>query len=127
MSEATETTSKLVEVPMVVHMPPTSVAKPIGINTPEGERLVRNETLTNTGSSSTTTGVLFINALNTAPITSVSNKDSNGLMRQSFASERPMGSSAPVRTNACPAIIKAHTAISASCPNPENSSMEWNF
>ena len=114
MSAATETTNKFVEVPIVVHIPPTSVAKPIGINTPEGERFVRNETLTKIGNSSTTTGVLLINALSTAPSTSVNNKDNIGLMRHSFASDRPIGSSAPVRTNACPAIINAHTAISAS-------------
>ena len=37
MSAATDTTSRLVEVPMVVAVPPISVANPIGISTADGE------------------------------------------------------------------------------------------
>ena len=100
MSAATETTKRFVEVPIVVHIPPTSVANPIGINTPEGERLVRKETLIKIGSNSTTTGVLFTKALNTAPISKVRSKEIFGLSCQSLASDLPIGSSAPVRTRA---------------------------
>ena len=39
-SAATETTSRLVEVPMVVVMPPMRVAKPIGISTEEAGDLL---------------------------------------------------------------------------------------
>ena len=81
-------------------MPPTSVAKPIGISTPEDERLVRKETLIKIGNKSTTTGVLLTNALNTAPMSSVINKEIIGLTCHSLASDLPIGSNAPVRTKA---------------------------
>ena len=55
-------------------------------------------------------GVLLTKALSMAPITNVAKKDNSGLIDQSFANCRPMGSSAPVRTSACPAIINAQTA-----------------
>jgi len=103
---------------MVVAMPPTSVAKPIGISTPEADLPVRRLTLTRIGNSSTTMGVLLTKALRVPPTTRVSNSEKAGLMRHIFASTRPTGSSAPVRTIPCPAIINAQTATSASWPNP---------
>lgn len=122
MSAATDTTSRLVEVPMVVLMPPTSVAKPIGINIPEADVFVRNETLIRIGSNSTTIGTLFTKALSIAPTISVNSSESCGLIRHRRARPRPTGSRAPVRTSPCPAIMSAVTATRASWPKPRKKS-----
>ena len=98
MSAATATTSRLVEVPMVVLMPPIRVDMPIGINIPELLVLVRIDTEIRIGSNNTTIGVLFKKALNIAPISRVASNDSIGAIRHNFASVRPIGSSAPVLT-----------------------------
>ena len=119
ISEATLTTNKLVDVPIVVVIPPNRVAKPIGIKMPEGDVLVRKATLSMIGSNSTTIGVLFTTALSKAETINVINTDSNGLMAQIFAKPRPTGSSAPVRTMPYPTTIRPHTAINASWPKPE--------
>ena len=107
---------------MEVLMPPTSVAKPIGISIPVAGIWVRNETLTRIGSNSTTIGTLFTKALSMAPTISVSSSDSCGLMRHRRASPRPTGSRAPVRTRPCPAIMSAATATRASWPKPRKKS-----
>ena len=99
---------------MVVLMPPTRVAKPIGISMPEAGVPVRSDTLIRIGSSSTTIGTLLTKALRPPPISRVSNSDSDGATPQARASRRPTGSSAPVRTSPWPAIISAHTATRAS-------------
>ena len=127
ISAATDTTSRLVEVPIVVPIPPNSVARPIGISTLEGERPVRIATLTRIGSSRTTIGVLLTKALRTAASTSVSNSDSCGQRPHSLDRIRPSGSSAPVRTSPCPATISAHTATNAWWPNPENRATALSF
>lgn len=62
ISAATETTSRFVEVPMVVHVPPSKVASPMGIRTEEAFILVRSETLINMGRNNTTTGTLLMKA-----------------------------------------------------------------
>ena len=72
------TTSRLVEVPIVVDMPPMMVASPIGNITPETGNLTRMETPTRIGISSTTIGVLFMNALRIAPAINVTSNASNG-------------------------------------------------
>ncbi len=114
MSAATDTTSRFVDVPIVVAAPPIRVATPIGIRIFEGLIRVRIETVISTGSSRTTIGVLLTNALSVAAITSVSSIDSTGQVAQSFARTEPSGSSAPVRTRPCPTIMRAQTATSAS-------------
>ena len=83
---------------MVVAMPPTSVASPIGIRMPDALVPARSETLTRIGSSNTTIGVLLTKALSRPASTSVSSSVSCGLCDQMRASRRPTGSSAPVRT-----------------------------
>ena len=98
-SAATLTTSRLVEVPIVVLMPPTSVANPIGISTLDAGVLVRSDTLIRIGSSSTTIGTLLTNALSTPPITSVNSREIDGAAVHARASSLPTGSSAPVRTS----------------------------
>ncbi len=77
-SAATATTSRLVEVPIVVPLPPMRVASPIGIKEVEADPPVRNATLTRTGSSITTIGVLFMKALNTPVKTSVASNEDEG-------------------------------------------------
>ena len=113
-SAATLTTKRLVDVPMVVPMPPINVAKPMGIKIFAGEVDVRKQTLMRMGKSSTTIGVLLMNADNTAPTTSVAAKDKNGALPQKRPSNRPTGSSAPVVTNPWPSTMSAQTAINAS-------------
>ena len=83
---------------MVVAMPPTSVAKPMGISTPEADVSVRRHTLMRIGSSRTTMGVLLTNADSTAPTTSVARKERNGALLQTRPRRRPTGSRAPVAT-----------------------------
>ena len=121
-SLATATTSKLVDVPMVVAMPPTSVAKPIGISTLVAGALARRQALMRIGSKRTTTGVLLTNADSTAPTTSVASKERNGARAQARPSALPTGSSAPVTTIPCPSTINAHTEMSASWPRPKKRS-----
>jgi hypothetical protein len=118
MSAATDTTSKFVEVPIVVLIPPIIVASPIGSRMPEVEVRLRIAAPISIGSISTTMGVLFMNALSTAPTTSVASSASTGARFQKRLRRRATGSSAPVRTSACPATISAHTATSASWPKP---------
>ena len=117
-SAAIATTSRLVEVPIVVDIPPIEVAKPSGINNSDAGVAVFSDTLISIGNSRITIGVLLTKALSMAAITSVARKDNTGLTDHNRASSRPTGSSAPVRTSAWPAIIKEQTAISAWCPNP---------
>lgn len=105
-------------MPIVVAIPPSSVASPIGMRMADAGLFARSDTLTRIGSSRTTIGVLFTNALNTAPTISVNSSESHGLTVHTRASARPTGSSAPVRTSPCPAIISAATATSASWPKP---------
>ena len=112
-SAAIATTSRLVEVPIVVDIPPIEVAKPSGISNSDAGVAVFSDTLISIGNSKITIGVLLTKALSTAAITSVARKDNTGLTDHNRASSRPTGSSAPVRTNACPAIINEQTAISA--------------
>ena len=107
---------------MVVHVPPSRVENPMGINTEEAFIPVRKETLIKMGRNNTTTGTLFINALIKAPTTRVSSREMLGLTFQKRVSTLPTGSSAPVRTIPCPAIIRAQTATSASCPKPRKKS-----
>ena len=57
-------------------------------------------------------------ALMKAPAKRATSMEKPGLSFQSWASARPTGSRAPVRTNPCPAIISAQTATNASCPKP---------
>src|SRR5665811_1366622 len=58
MSAATFTTSRLVDVPMVVAMPPTMLAKPIGSREQEGDIPVLTVTPIMIGNINTTMGVL---------------------------------------------------------------------
>ena len=76
------TTSRLVEVPMVVAMPPISVARPTGISTRDGGRRLRKAEATSTGNSITTIGVLFKKALKTAASSKVSNIANWGALPQ---------------------------------------------
>ncbi len=99
----------------------------MGISTPEGEAFARSVTPIRIGRSRTTMGVLLTNALK-IPLTSrVSRSENCGLIPQTRARARPTGSSAPVRTRPCPAIIRAHTATRASCPNPVKKSIACNL
>ncbi len=119
------TTSKLVEVPMVVAMPPTKVAKPIGMRTFEGDLLVRRHTEISMGNSNTTIGVLLTNADSTPPTMRVSSSEKTGALPHRPDSIRPTGSSAPVRTKPWPNTIRAHTLISASWAKPAKKSVAF--
>ena len=96
----------------------TKVAIPMGNNMPEVDLLLRTAAPISIGNINTTIGVLFMNALSTAPTIRVNNSASFGLHFQSLARRLATGASAPVRTSASPAIIRAQTATSASFPKP---------
>ena len=117
------TTSKLVDVPIVVDMPPTIVAKPIGIMTPETGNFARSDAPTRIGMSNTTIGVLFMNALSTAAATSVISRANTGLVDHARATKFASGCNAPVVSSALPTIINAQIATSASLPKPAKKSL----
>ena len=83
------TTSRLVDVPILVAIPPIRVAKPMGIKTSEGGVLLLEQTPINMGKSKTTTGVLLTKADSIAPKTKVIRKAIPGLLFQIFP--RKMG------------------------------------
>lgn len=118
MSRATDTTSRLVEVPMVVTVPPITVARPKGMSTPEGEDLALSVTPTRIGSSMTTIGVLFTTALSAPATTMVKRSETTGAVCQTRARMRATGCSAPVVSSPFPSTMSAHTATSASWPKP---------
>ena len=62
----------------MVVIPPTSVAKPIGMSIFDEEDLLRRQTLIRIGTKSTTMGVLLTKADRQAPVINVANNDSAG-------------------------------------------------
>ena len=112
---------------MVVDMPPTIVASPIGSITSETGNFERSEAPTSIGISSTTIGVLFMNALSMAPATSVARSARIGRVDQALPTTFARGCSAPVVSSALPTIISAQIAISASLPKPAKNSTGASF
>ncbi len=72
------TTSKFVDVPIVVDIPPIIVASPIGSMNPDAGNFVRNAIPTRIGIINTTIGVSLMNALSTNTATSISNSATFG-------------------------------------------------
>jgi len=70
---------------MLVLIPPTSVAMPMGINKPDELVFVRIETEIKIGNNRTTMGVLLTKALSIAAMIKVISRDNMGDIRQSFA------------------------------------------
>ena len=118
MSREIPTTSKLVDVPMVVDIPPIIVARPIGNITSETGNLTRMETPTRIGNSNTTMGVLFRNALRMPAANRVTSVASRGRVDQALLTIVASGCSAPVVSIALPTIISAQIVINASLPKP---------
>ena len=116
------TTSRFVDVPMDVDMPPIMVARPIGSITPDTGNLTRIDALTRIGMSSTTIGVLFMKALRMAPATSVVSSAITGRRSQTRPTTLASGCRAPVVSSALPTIIRAQIATSASLPKPAKKS-----
>lgn len=81
---------------------------------PEVDCFARSETPINIGSSMTTMGVLFKNALNEAPSTSVARNHREGLFAHIHASRAASGRSASVVSIPLPTIISAQIVTSAS-------------
>ncbi len=107
----------------MVAIPPTNVAKPMGIRTFDGDLLVRKQTEISIGSSNTTMGVLLTKAESTPPTMRVSSSEKTGALPHRPESRRPTGSRAPVCTKPCPNTIRAHTLMSASWANPAKKSV----
>ena len=118
MSCEIPTTSRFVEVPIVVAMPPIIVARPIGNMTSDTGNFTRIDTPTRIGRSRTTIGVLFMNALSTPPATSVTRVASSGRVDQARLTTVASGCNAPVVSSALPTIISAQIVTRASLPNP---------
>ena len=109
-------TSRLVEVPTTVDMPPMSVANPIGSRMEEGAWWACRAAAVSTGSSMTTTGVLLTKALKKADPTSVSKPASNGWRVHIRVKNSATGRSAPVVSSPLPTTSRAVIVISASWP-----------
>ena len=118
MSREIPTTSRFVEVPIVVDIPPIIVASPIGSMTPDTGNLARSEAPTSIGISRTTIGVLFMNALRIAPAVRVIRSASTGLDDHALLTTFASGCNAPVVSSALPTIMSAQIATSASLPKP---------
>ena len=118
MSREMPTTSRLVDVPIVVDMPPMIVASPMGIMTPDTANFERSDAPTMIGMSSTTIGVLFMKALRIAPATRVMRRANTGREDQALPTTFASGCNAPVVSSALPTIISAQIATSASLPKP---------
>ena len=86
----------------------------LGINTLDAGIPPRNDTPTNMGNRSTTTGVLFTKALSAAALARVSSSEKEGATAHSRASTAATGRSAPVVSRPWPIIISAQTATNAS-------------
>ena len=118
ISAATDITSRLVDVPIAVPIPPMEVARPTGIRMPDEGTRLRKDTVIRMGSSMMTIGVLFRNALRIATLMSVASRASRGFAFQARAIARASGWSTPVVSIPLPRIISAAIVISASWPNP---------
>jgi hypothetical protein len=101
---------------MVVAIPPISVAMPIGISTDDGAVPVRRQTATRIGNNITTIGVLFRNALATAPSANVTSSANVGLLCQLLDIIEARGCNAPVVSSPLLTINNAQIVMSASCP-----------
>ncbi len=99
---------------MMVPLPPIRVAKPMGISVAEAGALVCAARLIRIGSSMTTMGVLFMNALSTAVTSRIRSSAKAGILVHNRPSWLTTGSSAPVFSSALPTIISAHMVTSAS-------------
>ena len=96
MSLAKPTTSKFVDVPIVVDMPPMIAANPIGIMTFDTGNFVRRETPTNMGINNTMIGVLFMKALKTLAVIIVNRSARTGQFIHALLINDASGCSAPV-------------------------------
>ena len=105
-------------MPIVVAMPPISVAKPTGMRMDDGASLFLTATPISIGSSMMTIGVLLTNALNIAAMMSVIRLASLGLAVQALARETASGCNAPVASRPLPMIMSAQIVINASLPKP---------
>lgn len=114
----TSATSRLVDVPIVVAMPPMMVEKPMGISTSVTGICVRMQTATSTGSIIATRGVLFMNMLPAAAANMAKSKPPLGLRPQTLASARVIVCKAPVTSSALEQIRSATMVINAVLPNP---------
>ena len=118
-SLASDTISRLVEVPIVVAMPPMITAKFIGMSIRAGAWPARMASPITTGISTTTTGVSLMKALRIIALASSTSRATWRLKAQRRASRRASGSRAPVTIRARPRIIRQQIATSASWPKPE--------
>ena len=117
-SLAIETTSRLVDVPIVVDMPPIRMAALTGISVCEAGIPPCCASCTRIGNNSTSTGVSLTTMLIAAASASVTNNPSQRLTRQTRVSTHAAGSSAPVTTSPRPRIINAQIVIKAWWPKP---------
>ena len=112
-STAIDTTNMLVDVPMVVAIPPISDAALSGISVFEAAMAPRMARCTKIGISRTSTGVLFTPIERRKVTTSEKSRPSCRLILNNRSRNRAAGSSAPVTTSPLPMIISAQIVISA--------------
>ena len=103
----------LVDVPIVVAIPPINDAALSGISVFEAAIAPRIASCTKIGIRRTSTGVLLTPIDSRKVTTSENNRPSWRLTLNSRSRNRAAGSSAPVTTSPRPMIIKAQIVISA--------------
>jgi hypothetical protein len=101
-SLAIPTARMFVPEPMVVVMPPSNTAMPIGSKTFDGALPARSEQATSTGISMTICGVSLMKPLVAQEVTSVTNSANRGRCIQVRASTVTTGCMAPVRSSPLP-------------------------
>ena len=116
ISLAIPTTRRLVEVPMVVDMPPIKVAIPIGIRILEELISAFWATAMSAGINITTIGVLLIKALKKAPKRSTPSNESLGWLTQDLDKKPISGWREPLTSMAFPMARSKQIVISASLP-----------
>ncbi len=113
MSPAIDTTSRLVDVPIVVAIPPISTALLMGISVREAGMPPCAAIAAMIGIISTSTGVSLTIMLRPNASKSVTARPICWLCRQTRISRRDTGSSAPVVTRPRPSTISAQIVTSA--------------
>ena len=113
MSPAIDTTSRLVDVPIVVDMPPISTALLTGISVRDAGMPPLAAIAAMIGSIRTSTGVSLTIMLRPNASNSVTNRPSCWFSRHTRVSNRDTGSNAPVVTSPRPSTISAQMVTSA--------------
>ena len=116
MSREIPTTNKFVDVPMVVDIPPRSVAIPMGIRIFDELTLALCATAIRAGIKMTTIGVLLMKALKNAPKNSTPRNEIFGCLVHDVDKKPISGCNEPLISIALPIANNAQMVTNASWP-----------